>query len=181
MDLRLSFPPAVAPAARPPSASAVPLTIRLSRAAGSGPTRLAAFDAALVACGVADLNLIRLSSVIPPASTLVEGPLEPGAQAGHGDLLYCVYADAYASTPGEQAWAGLGWSLRDDGSGAGLFVEHSGFSEAVVRRDLEASLSAMSASRGGRYTTAGTLVVSAECHDHPVCALAIASYRTQTW
>ncbi len=179
MDLRLAYPPATASAVRP--SPTAPLTISLSGAAGSGPTRLSAFDAALMACGVGDLNLIRLSSVIPPASTLIEGPLEPAARAGHGDLLYCVYADAYASSPGEQAWAGLGWSLRDDGSGAGLFVEHSGFSEAVVRRDIEASLAAMSVSRGGRYTTVGTVVASAECHDRPVCALAIASYRTESW
>lgn len=75
------------------------LIIRVSRGAGTGLTRLAAFDHALRIAGVADFNLVRLSSVIPPGAEVVES--EPAGQVGggHGDLLYCVYADAYSSTP----------------------------------------------------------------------------------
>ena len=54
-----------------------PLPIRLSRATGTGPTALAAFDAALRGAGTANFNLVRLSSVIPPASTVAV--LEPTA------------------------------------------------------------------------------------------------------
>ena len=117
-----------------PSSAAV--SIRVSRGAGSGPTRLAAFDAALMACGVADFNLVRLSSVIPPGAEVVEVSGDEQHQGGHGDLLYCVYADAYTSTPGELAWAGVAWALRNDGSKGGLFVEHTGLSEALLNRDL---------------------------------------------
>ena len=50
------------------SRAAMPeMTITLSTGTGEGPTPLAAFDAALVDAGVADHNLICLSSVIPPA------------------------------------------------------------------------------------------------------------------
>ena len=38
---------------------------------GQASTELAAFDAALIAAGVANFNLIRLSSVIPPACEVV--------------------------------------------------------------------------------------------------------------
>ena len=41
-------------------------TIVLSTGLGVGPTALAAFDAALLDAGVANYNLICLSSVIPP-------------------------------------------------------------------------------------------------------------------
>jgi hypothetical protein len=42
------------------------LRIRLCSGSGEGPTPLAAFDAALMDAGVADHNLLCLSSVIPP-------------------------------------------------------------------------------------------------------------------
>jgi arginine decarboxylase len=157
------------------------LTIRVSSGTGFGRTRLSAFDAALRDAGVADFNLIRLSSVIPPGSHVVEvaGPDQlPGA---HGDALYCVYADAYASTPGEQAWAGVAWSQRDDGSSAGLFVEHHGSTQSTVQRDLAASLEDLSLGRGGMYRPAGTVLASATCVDHPVAAVVIATYRSSGW
>jgi arginine decarboxylase len=158
-----------------------PLIIRVSRGTGCGPTRLAAFDAALQVAGVADFNLLRLSSVIPPGSEVVEicGRRQPGGR--HGDLLYCVYADAYASTPGDEAWAGVAWSTHIDETGAGLFVEHSGSSESSVRGDLAASLGAMSQKRANGYHPAGTVVSSAHCADHPVCAVVVAAFRICGW
>ena len=159
----------------------VGLVIRLSRGVGIGPTRLAAFDAALLSAGVADFNLIRLSSVIPPGSVVCEVSGDQQVKGHHGDALYCVYAEAFASTPGEQAWAGIGWATRTDGSGAGLFVEHHAGSEAIVRRDLVATLEAMTAARTEDYVLAGSFVSFAECVDHPVCAVAVATYRAVGW
>ena len=62
-----------------------------------------------------------------------------------------------------------------------MFVEHTGLSEALLDRDLHATVEAMSASRGGRYRMAGQAVISAVCVDHPVCALVIAAYGTAGW
>src|SRR5205085_9575333 len=42
--------------------------IVVSHGTGEGPTPLAAFDKALLAAGVENYNLIRLSSVIPPGA-----------------------------------------------------------------------------------------------------------------
>lgn len=153
------------------------LTITISRGVGSGRTRLAAFDAALRDAGVADFNLIRLSSVIPPGATVREVEAAEQIRGGHGDALFCVYADAYASTPHAEAWAGVAWSTHDDGTGAGLFVEHSGLSEDSVQRDLEMSIEDLSAGRGGGFAWAGSTLASARCTDRTVCALVIASYR----
>lgn len=157
------------------------LTIRVSSGAGAGPTRLAAFDSALSSAGVADFNLIRLSSVIPPGSTVlpVAGPHQ--LRGNHGDRLYCVYAEAYATHPGEHVWAGIAWSRRNDDSGDGLFVEHHGPSRTRVEHDLRASLTHLSQGRGGSFTEAGLQTTSAECVDQPVCAIVIASYQTASW
>ena len=132
------------------------LVIRVSRGTGSGPTRLAAFDRALQDAGLADYNLIRLSSVIPPNAVVREVSSFDDAAGAHGDAAYCVYADAYASTPGEEAWAGVAWADHHDNTGAGLFVEHTASSEAILRRDLDSTLQAMSLSRGGSYRLVGS-------------------------
>ena len=160
-----------------PRTQDVGLDISIRTGTGSGQTLLSAFDRALQGAGVADFNLVTLSSVIPTASRVrhVDAPL-PG---GHGDLLFCVRAEAFADRPGEVAWAGLGW-VTDD-TGGGLFVEHHGHSEASVIEQIEHSLSDMNANRGGGYGEVQTTLASAECTDRPVCALVLAAYRVSSW
>jgi arginine decarboxylase len=169
------------PTAESESGAPTPLTIRVSAGSGVGRTRLSAFDAALRQAGVGDFNLVQLSSVIPPGSAVLEVAGTTQLQGGHGDVLYCVYADAYASTPGEQAWAGIAWSEHEDGSRAGLFVEHTGWTQQTVQHDLAASLEDLSKGRGGAYHPAGSVVTSATCVDHPVAAVVIASFRSSGW
>lgn len=157
------------------------LQIRISRSHAQGPTRLAAFDAALVAAGLSNFNLLPLSSVIPLDATVdVVAPAQQ-LKGRHGDLLYCVYAASYATKPDAQAWAGIAWALRRDGSGAGLFVEHSSTTETDLNAQLDATLGAMIANRRDNFVMAGRLVSSATCVDAPVAALVVASYRTAGW
>lgn len=175
-------PPAAADAkARLTGGRPRPVQIRVSAGAGTGPTRLAAFDTALDAAGVAGFNIVRLSSVIPPYADVAVVPGSEQIAGTVGDVAYCVYAAAYASTPGEQAWAGVAWALHADRSGGGLFVEHIAASESVVRHDLEATLDALSVTRGYRYSRAGETVSSAVCVDHPVCAVVVATFGTAGW
>jgi arginine decarboxylase len=152
-------------------AGSLRLVIRVSCGAGAGLTRLAAFDTALHAAGVAGFNIVRLSSVIPPYAIVLQVSGADQVKGAHGDIAYCVYAAAYASTPGEQAWAGVAWAMPQDASGAGLFVERSAASESVVRRELDATIETM----------AGQAISSAVCVDHPVCAVVVATYGTVGW
>lgn len=158
-----------------------PLTIRLSTGSGAGRTSLSAFDDALLAAGIANYNLVRLSSVIPPRSEIRPVGADEQLHGGWGDRLYCVYASQVATTPGEQAWAGIGWSLLDDDSGAGVFVEHEGTTEAVVRHDIETSLADLAQRRGGMFVPGGLVMTSAVCASEPVCALVVAAYETAGW
>jgi arginine decarboxylase len=157
------------------------LVIRVSSGAGTGPTQLAAFDMAIHAAGVAGYNIVRLSSVIPSQSVVREVAGTDQVKGSRGDVAYCVYAAAYASMPGEQAWAGLAWATHEDGSGTGIFVEHTAASESVLRRDLDATIDTMSLTRGHQYQVAGQIVSTAICVDHPVCAVAVAVYGTVGW
>ncbi|WP_020015366.1 pyruvoyl-dependent arginine decarboxylase [Promicromonospora sukumoe] len=157
------------------------LTIRVSSGSGTGRTPLAAFDSALAAAGVSDFNLVRLSSIVPPGAAVreVEGRDQPRGQ--HGDLLFCVYAQAHTSLPGHEAWAGIAWSRHEDGSGAGLFVEHEGPSHEQVSADLTHSLQDLSATRGNRYHPEGRQVTGITCVTMPVCAVVVATYRHVGW
>lgn len=158
-----------------------PLPIRLARATGTGPTALAAFDAALRGAGAANFNLVRLSSVIPPASTVavLDRPLTPRGE--WGDKLFVVYAEWRAEEPGDEAWAGIGW-LQDPTTGRGVFVEHEGPTEEGVRSDIAASLEALRAGRPGvALGPQHAVVQGATCRDEPVCALVIAVYEADTW
>jgi pyruvoyl-dependent arginine decarboxylase len=155
----------------------VGLDISIRTGSGSGRTLLSAFDHALQSAGVADFNLVTLSSVIPPGSRLrhVSNTL-PG---GHGDLLFCVRAEAYAEHSGDIAWAGLGWCV--DETGGGLFVEHHGGSEASVVEQIELSLGDMNAKRGGGYGPVQMALASAHSTGLPTCAVVVAAYRVSSW
>lgn len=114
------------------STSSVYSRIPILKSTGTGGSSLAAFHAALVALELGHYNLIRLSSVVPPGTT-VDGSGTATAPSGSwGDRLFCVYAEQRATVIGEEAWAGVGWVHRLDNSGGGLLVEHEGHSEASV-------------------------------------------------
>jgi arginine decarboxylase len=155
------------------------MIIPVTGAVGRGPTELSAFDAALVRAGVADRNLIYLSSVLPPASCVRPVDRIVGVPGGWGDRLYCVMAQESASTKGFQAWAGVGWV--QDRSGRGLLVEHHAADEATLRRLVASSLDALCANRGISLPVRGIAVAGAECVDQPVCALVVAVFEAAAW
>lgn len=153
------------------------LDITVRTGSGTGRTLLSAFDHALQRAGVADFNLLILSSVIPPGSRI--RMVDATLAGGHGDVLLCVRAEAYAEHPGDIAWAGLGWCVDD--TGAGLFVEHHGGSEQSVMEQIELSLADMKAKRSGSYGEVRTALASAHCVDLPACAIVVAAYRVSPW
>ncbi|MFC3961744.1 pyruvoyl-dependent arginine decarboxylase [Nocardia jiangsuensis] len=165
--------------ARAARSSGIPLTIEIGAATGTGPTALAAFDAALRELGVGEANLIRLSSVIPPRARLVRGA-RVRKPIAWGDRLYCVYA-AHGAEPGGRAAAGMGWVLRTDGSGAGLFVEHEAGSAAEVEALIRASLTDMTRRRSAGFGPIELCVTEIRADAEPACALVLAAYRAAGW
>lgn len=157
------------------------MKIKVSSGIGTGPTSLAAFDSALNHAGVANYNLLRLSSVIPPEAQieLSDTPLKnlPGEW---GDRLYVVLAEMRVDTPNNEAWAGIGW-VQDEKSGKGLFVEHEGYSEKKVRDDITQSLTALMATRNVDFGSINMQVVGRTCKHEPVCALVVAVYEASGW
>lgn len=155
------------------------MIIPVAGAVGYGPTELAAFDAALVTAGVADRNLIYLSSVLPPASAVKEVTRIDDTPGGWGDRLYCVMAEARTAVAGEQVWAGIGWA--QDPSGRGLLVEHHARTDAGLRHLIDTSLDGLCRNRGIDLPSRGSLVTGAHCRGGPVCALVVAVFEAAPW
>lgn len=160
------------------------MNIHLTSGIGSGPTKLSAFDSALNHAGIANYNIIRLSSVIPPDTTIVEHAeglirqkLMPGTW---GDRLYVVMAEQREERPNAEAWAGIGWVI-DKKTKKGLFVEHEGSSEQTVRKDIEQSLEALMTTRNVDFGPIHMKVAGSVCKHMPVCAMVVAVYQASDW
>lgn len=156
------------------------MKIQVSTGTGRGHTKLAAFDAALHDAGVANFNIIKLSSVIPPGSDIKVVDRATKLSGKWGDRLYVVMAETRVDTPNVEAWAGIGW-VQDKKSRKGLFVEHEGNNEATVRRDIKASLEALMGIRNVDFGDIHMQVVGRTCTHDPVCALVIAVYQATGW
>jgi arginine decarboxylase len=156
------------------------MRIQVSEGVGTGPTELSAFDQALVKAGVANYNLIYLSSVLPPNSDVVFEQ-EPKKHGGTwGDKLYVVMAQKRTSRRNQEAWAGIGW-IQDPKTKKGLLVEHEGHSEAEIRADIEHSLAALAQNRDMEFSEPQMHIVGTKCLDLPVCALVVAVFEPAGW
>jgi arginine decarboxylase len=153
--------------------------IAVAQGVGRGPTCLAAFDAALGDAGVANYNLITLSSVIPPGSR-IERRRWHTPRVDWGRRLYCVLSQARTERPGDAVHAGIGW-VQDATCGAGLFVELHDDDPVRLRHDLEVTLASMQRRRGVDLGPVHTEIASATCRGEPACALVIAVYGAAPW
>lgn len=156
------------------------LNIHLSTGTGKGPTPLAAFDAALMDAGVANYNLLCLSSVIPPNARIVRARHRT-LPDDYGRRLYVVMSQMRQSQPGHQAHAGIGWVQEGD-DGRGLFVELHDADRDRLDDDLNTTLGAMRRSRSDvGYGPVHTVIASRLCAMQPVCALVVAVYACEPW
>ena len=159
------------------------MKIHMRSGAGRGSTKLSAFDSALISAGVANFNLIRLSSIIPAEAVVLnkqnpdEDFPEPGAW---GDRLYVVMAEMRIDIVGDEAWAGIGW-VQDRISGRGLFVEHEGESEQGVSGEIVRSLKQLQSSRGLDFGNINILTKGVVCVDIPVASVVLAVFKSSPW
>lgn len=155
------------------------LRIRVTAGTGERPTALAAFDGALLEAGIANYNLIQLSSVIPDGATVEAGHfIAPADQFGY--RLYLVMASCQEMEIAKEAWAGLGW-VQEPTTRRGLFVEATGPSRDHVASTIDATLRPMMADRDMHFGPIHSHIVGIECRGLPVCAVVGAVYRSEGW
>jgi arginine decarboxylase len=87
--------------------------------AAEGGTQLNAFDNALLAAGIGNVNLVKVSSIVPPDVDIVPLPrIKPGA------IVAAAYAAMTSDTPGETIAAAVGYALPEDRTKAGVIMEY---------------------------------------------------------
>ena len=100
-----------------------------------GGTPLNAFDNALLAAGIGNINLIKVSSIVPPDVSIIELPkIKPGA------LVPTAYAAMTSVVPGQTVAAAVGYALPDDPAKPGVIME---FHDIATRGEAERAIRAM--------------------------------------
>jgi arginine decarboxylase len=100
-----------------------PEMVCLASGAAEGDSELNAFDNALRKGGIGDLNLIRVSSIVPTGAQMASLPEIP-----YGMIVPAAYAVQTSSVPGQviSACIGVGWTER-----GGVLMEAHGVDETA--------------------------------------------------
>jgi len=156
------------------------LDIFITTGKGEGNTKLSAFDQALFKAGIANYNLLPLSSVIPPNVNLKIENINWNNRE-HGHKLYVVISRIAEDVPGKEVWAGVGWVQVKNEDSRGLFVEHQAESEEKLIELIENSLNDMVVYREGEFTKPQYVTCGIKCVDKPVSAIVAAVYKSESW
>lgn len=113
---------------------AMPCKFTLVAGRGEGGTPLNAFDAALIEAGIGNLNLLRVSSILPPSAQLTT-KLEIPA----GSLTPTAYGYITSSQPGQVIAAAIGVGISSPDS-YGVIMEFEGY---CTKAEAEARVRAM--------------------------------------
>jgi arginine decarboxylase len=106
-----------------------PTRFFLVKGSSEGFSLLNAFDGALLASGVGDTNLVRMSSILPPGCEELNPPPVPMPQ---GALVPVAYASLYSDVPGEVISSAVAIGIPKDTTRAGLIMEYSARAEESI-------------------------------------------------
>jgi arginine decarboxylase len=105
-----------------------PNVLWVTTGSAEGSTELNAFDNALLAARIGDLNLIKVSSIVPAGAELLAG----SPDIAPGSLVPTVYSVVHSDTAGETICAAIGIGVGRESHG--MIFEHHGTSREVTER-----------------------------------------------
>ncbi|MDZ7715032.1 MAG: arginine decarboxylase, pyruvoyl-dependent [Balneolaceae bacterium] len=113
-----------------------PNVFALVKGASEGRTRLNAFDNSLLNAGVGDTNLMRMSSILPPAAS--QRKIED-FNLPKGGLIPLAYATIDSTTPGRFISSAIAVGIPKDNTEPGVIMEFEDHSkldnvESIVRQ-----------------------------------------------
>jgi arginine decarboxylase len=100
----------------------------LTAGVGEGTSQIVAFDSALRSAAIADFNLIRVTSIVPPRVSVYVLQSGLDSLSGEGCMLPAVYAVSYSSDPGRILSAGVGVGVPLDTNQSGVIFTNDGVS-----------------------------------------------------
>src|SRR5437762_14043925 len=122
----------------------VPNKVFFTKGVGVHKERLASFEMALRAAGVAHCNLVLVSSIYPPGCKIISK--EEGLKLlGPGEIVFAVYDRESNNEPNRLVAASVGLAIPADSSMHGYLSEHHSFGETDEKageyaEDLAASM-----------------------------------------
>ena len=104
----------------------VPSEIFFTKGVGKHKNRLQSFELALRQAGIEKCNLVRVSSILPPACKIITK--NRGITKLHaGEITYVVLAEASTNEPSRLVGAGVGLAVPAQGEQYGYISEHHGY------------------------------------------------------
>lgn len=106
------------------------MKISLTKGASEGPTKLNAFDNALLDANIGNVNLIPVSSMLPAEIEKIPMP-----ELNPGEMTNCVLSHQYSDTPGDEITAVIAYATTKD---MGCVVETKGINKPLKQLEDEA-------------------------------------------
>ncbi len=97
-----------------------PKRFKLVTGAAEGKTKLTAFDKALLDAGAGNLNLIKVSSILPPGAEY-----DPDLKIKPGSITPVAYGTITSVEPGERIAAAVATGIPKDTTSFGMIMEHT--------------------------------------------------------
>ncbi len=122
----------------------LPKRVFLTKGVGRHRDKLSSFEAALRDAGIERFNIVRVSSILPPASKFT--PRSKGLQyLTPGEVIFCVVSENSTNEPHRLISASVGVAVPKDSSQYGYLSEYHSFGETESRagdyaEDLAASM-----------------------------------------
>jgi len=106
----------------------VPTRIFLTKGVGRHKEKLASFELALRDAGIAQFNLVRVSSIFPPGCRIV--PRGQGLKKlSPGQIVFCVLAECATNEPHRLISSSIGVAIPRDQEMHGYLSEHHAYGE----------------------------------------------------
>lgn len=108
--------------------SHVPQCVFLTRGVGRHREKLVSFESALRDAGIARCNLVRVSSIFPPACRIVSRSTGL-RRLQSGGVVFCVMAENAINEPHRLVSASVGLAIPRDKNRYGYLSEHHSFGQ----------------------------------------------------
>ena len=106
----------------------VPKQIFLTKGMGKHKEKLTSFEMALRAAGIAQYNLVKVSSIFPPGCKIITK--ERGLkQLSPGEVVFCVMSENSTNEPHRLVAASVGLAVPKEKESYGYLSEHHSFGQ----------------------------------------------------
>ncbi len=114
------------------SLSFVPQQVFFTKGKGTHKEKLQSFELALRDAGIAPLNLVRVSSILPPEARIVS--MQRGLDMlRHGQITFVVMSQAETNEPNRLIAASIGLATPADKKNYGYLSEHHSFGQTAEK------------------------------------------------